>query len=88
MFGNKNSVARTHLGILGNTHVIISEYVDDYKSVPKKRHRRRRIQKKWLKRWGFKMVLIKTNIYRMGSSLLMSSRTYRNIVEQMQKEEV
>ena len=88
MFGNKNSVASTHLGILGNTHVIISEYVDDYKSVPKKRHRRRRIQKKWLKRWGFKMVLIKTNIYRMGSSLLMSSRTYRNIVEQMQKEEV
>jgi hypothetical protein len=88
MPGDKNSVASTHLGILGNTHVIISEYVDDYKSVPKKRHRRARIQKKWLKRWGFKMVVIRSNIYRMGSSLLMSARTYRRLVEQMQKEGV
>ena len=68
---------------INGMQVIISEYVDEYESIPAKRHRRKRIQKKWAKRWGWKKIMIKASILRMGDSLIMSSKSYEKLVREI-----
>jgi hypothetical protein len=58
--------------------IIINDYVDDSIAVPKKRHHRPRIQKKWVKRFGYRTV-IRPNIFKMHDHVVMSSRSFEQL---------
>ncbi len=66
------------IGMLGNLsglRIVISDYVDEIIRTPIKRHRKRRTQKKWSKRFGYKTVT-KPNIMQMNDCLIMSPKSY------------
>lgn len=54
--------------------IIISNYIT--KKVRCRTHKKRRIDKKWLKRYGYKDVQDDTKMYIFNGSLLMSQKCY------------
>ena len=53
------------------------------KEVQRRTHRKRRINKKWLKRYGHKTVLDNGNIIRCGYCLFATSKTVEKIIAAM-----
>ena len=53
------------------------------KEVQRRTHRKRRINKKWLKRYGHKTVLDNGNIIRCGDCLFATSKTVEKIIAAM-----
>ena len=51
------------------------------KQVQRRRHRKRRINKKWLKRYGYKTVLDDEKMIRVGDSLYATPNMVKKLVE-------
>ena len=56
------------------------------KEVQRRTHRKRRINKKWLKRYGYKEVLDDGTIVVSGNCIYATPKTVKKIIEQMKKE--
>lgn len=55
------------------------------KEVQRRTHRKRRINKKWLKRYGFKTVLDDGRIILYGDCILATPNTIKKIIEAMKE---
>ena len=53
------------------------------KQVQRRTHRKRRINKKWLKRYGYKTVLDDGRIIRFGDCILATPKTINKIINLM-----
>lgn len=62
------------MDMLNGMPIIISNYIT--KKVRCRTHKKRRIDKKWLKRYGYKEVQDDTKMYVFNGSLLMSQKCY------------
>ena len=60
--------------IFNGMPIIISNYIT--KTVRCRTHKKRRIDKKWLKRYGYKEVQDDTKMYMVNESLFMSQKCY------------
>jgi hypothetical protein len=56
------------------------------KKVRRRTHKKKRIDKKWLKRYGYKEVQDHSKIYQSGNYLFMSQQTYDKLKLQLAKE--
>lgn len=54
--------------------IVITDYIT--KTVRARKHKKRRIDKKWLKRYGYKEVLDDETVYHMDKVLYMTSGCY------------
>ena len=54
------------------TNLLCREEVDH--TAPKRRHRKSRIQKKWIKRYGYKTKIVDGDPFMMGGTMYMSQR--------------
>lgn len=55
------------------------------KQVQRRTHRKRRINKKWLKRYGYKTVLDDGSIIHFGDCLLATPKTIKKIITAIKK---
>ena len=55
------------------------------KQVPRRTHRKRRINKKWEKRYGYKTVFDDWQIIRVGDCLFATPNTVKRIIETMKE---
>ena len=55
------------------------------KQVQCRTHRKRRINKKWAKRYGYKTVLDDGRIIRVGDCLYATPKTVKKIIEEMKE---
>lgn len=55
------------------------------KDVQRRTHHKRRINKKWLKRYGYKTVLDDSTIVRYGDCILATPNTVKKIIETMKE---
>jgi hypothetical protein len=62
------------INMLSGMPVIINNYIT--KTVRCRTHKKRRIDKKWLKRYGYKDVQDDTKMYMVDGSLFMSQKCY------------
>lgn len=62
------------MDMLNGTPIIISNYIT--KKVRCRTHKKRRIDKKWLKKYGYKEIQDDTKMYMFNGSLLMSQKCY------------
>lgn len=53
------------------------------KEVQRRTHRKRRINKKWLKRYGYKTILDNGTIAVIGNCIYATPKTVKKIIEQM-----
>ena len=56
------------------------------KQVPRKTHRKRRINKKWLKRYGYNTVLDDGRIIQFGDCILATPKTIKKMIAATKKE--
>lgn len=66
--------------------IIISNYIT--KKVRCRTHKKRRIDKKWLKRYGYKEVQDDTTMYMVNGSLIMSQKCYDKFSSLIDKEQL
>ena len=66
--------------------VIINNYIT--KTVRYRTHKKRRIDKKWLKRYGYKEVQDDTKMYVFDGKLLMSQKCYDKIRDTLNRNAV
>ena len=64
-------------GMIGDMEIIITDRIT--KTVRARKHKKRRIDKKWLKRYGHKEVPDDNTVYRMGNTLYMTQKAYDRI---------
>ncbi len=64
--------------------IYISDHVDNKTVIPNRRHRRRRIQKKWTKRFGYKVV-VEPVVLKTRSGFIMSQWSYDLLRRQLQE---
>lgn len=57
------------------------------KKVQRRTHKKRRINKKWLKRYGYKTVLDDTKVILFGNSILVTPRMAKRIIKEVKKNE-
>lgn len=57
------------------------------KQIQCRTHRKRRINKKWAKRYGYKTVLDDGRIIRVGDYLYATPKTVKKIIEEMEEED-
>ena len=57
------------------------------KKVQRRTHKKRRINKKWLKRYGYKTVLDDTKVIVFGNSILVTPRMAKRIIKEVKKNE-
>ena len=62
------------MNMLSGMPIIINNYIT--KTVRCRTHKKRRIDKKWLKRYGYKEIQDDTKIYMVDGSLFMSQKCY------------
>ena len=55
------------------------------KQVQRRTHRKRRINKKWAKRYGYKTVLDDGQIIRVGDCIYATPNTVKKIIEEMKE---
>lgn len=60
----------------GGIAIILNESLTEDTRIPARRNKKRRIQKKWLKRYGYRKAPDK-NIYYTGDKLIMHPETFR-----------
>ena len=71
--------------MLNGMTIIISNYIT--KKVRSRTHKKRRIDKKWLKRYGYKDVQDGTTMYMVNGSLFMSQKCYDKLSSLVDKEQ-
>ena len=64
--------------------IYISDHVDQKIVIPNRRHRRRRIQKKWTKRFGYKVVM-EPVVLKTRNGFIMSQWNYDLLRRQLQE---
>ena len=69
---------------LNGTPVVISNYIT--KTVRRKTHKKKRIDKKWLKKYGYKEAQDESKIYMIDGKLFMSQKCYDKIQKGMKNE--
>lgn len=57
--------------------ILITEYIT--KDIQRRTHRKKRINKKWLKRYGMKIVPDNTKILLVNNTLMMTEKCYENL---------
>lgn len=57
--------------------ILITEYIT--KDVQRRTHKKKRINKKWLKRYGIKIVPDNTKILLMNNTLMMTGKCYEKL---------
>lgn len=57
--------------------ILITEYIT--KDIQKRTHRKKRINKKWLKRYGMKIVPDNTKILLVNNTLMMTEKCYEKL---------
>lgn len=57
--------------------ILITEYIT--KDIQRRTHRKKRINKKWLKRYGMKIVPDNTKILLMNNTLMMTKKCYEKL---------
>ena len=57
------------------------------KKVQRRTNKKRRINKKWLKRYGYKTVLDDTKVIVFGNSILVTPRMAKRIIKEVKKNE-
>ena len=65
--------------------IIISNYIT--KKVRCRTHKKKRIDKKWLKRYGYKEIQDDTKFYVFNESLIMSQKCYDKLSSLIDKEQ-
>lgn len=55
------------------------------KKVQRRTHKKRRINKKWLKRYGYKTVLDDTKVIVFGNNILVTPRMAKRIIREVKK---
>lgn len=73
------------MDMLNGMPIIITNSIT--KTVRCRTHKKRRIDKKWLKRYGYKDVQDSTTIYMVNGSLLMSQKCYDKLSSLIDKEQ-
>lgn len=56
--------------------ILITEYIT--KDVQRRTHKKKRINKKWLKRYGIKIIPDNTKILLVNNTLMMTGKCYEN----------
>ena len=71
----------TYMGM----RIVLNDILDEYESVPKRHHKRKRIQKKWNKRFGFYSRFVKSDalVFENDSLIIMSTRNYTALRKQL-----
>lgn len=57
--------------------ILITEYIT--KDIQRRTHRKKRINKKWLKRYGMKIVSDNTKILLVNNTLMMTEKCYEKL---------
>lgn len=57
------------------------------KKVQRRTHKKRRINKKWLKRYGYKTVLDDTKVIVFGNNILVTPRMEKRIIKEVKDRE-
>lgn len=57
--------------------ILITEYIT--KDIQKRTHRKKRVNKKWLKRYGMKIVPDNTKILLVNNTLMMTEKCYEKL---------
>lgn len=64
--------------------IVITDYIT--KTVRKRTHKKKRIDKKWLKKYGYKEAQDESKIYMIDGKLFMSQKCYDKIQKGMKNE--
>lgn len=68
-------------GFLNGIPIVINNYIT--KKVRCRKHKKRRIDKKWLRRYGYKEVQDDTKMYVFDGKILMSQKCYDKLKNQL-----
>lgn len=71
------------IGMYGEYYLIMTDGIT--KRVPRRPHRKRRIRKKWLKRYGYKDVLDDSNVLIMGDKIFATPKTAKKLIEHLKE---
>ena len=71
---------------LNGTPIVINNYIT--KTVRRRTHKKRRIDKKWLKKYGYKEVQDESKVYMIEGKLFMSQKCYDKIRTLAEKGEI
>lgn len=63
--------------------IIVTDFIT--KTVRVRTHKKKRIDKKWLKRYGYKCVQDHSKIYQSGDILFMSQKNYDRLKAELEK---
>lgn len=74
----------TSIEIFGGRKIIITDAIT--KKVRKRTHKKKRIDKKWLKRYGYKEVQDHSKMYVTDDYIFMSKQNYEKLEKQLAKE--
>jgi hypothetical protein len=74
----------TSIEIFGGRKIIITDAIT--KKVRKRTHKKKRIDKKWLKRYGYKEVQDHSKMYVTDDYIFMSKQNYEKLENQLAKE--
>ena len=75
---------RGAMQIINGCNIYISEHVDRKIVIPNRRHNRRRIQKKWTKRFGYKVVM-EPVVLKTQNGFIMSQWSYDLLRRRLQE---
>ena len=64
--------------------IVITDHIT--KTVRKRTHKKKRIDKKWLKKYGYKEVQDESKIYMFDDKLFMSKKCYDKLLKGMKNE--
>ena len=65
------------VGMLYGMQVVISDKIT--KEVRARKHKKRRIDKKWMKRYGYKSVPDDERLFHIGNALYMTQKCYEKV---------
>ena len=74
----------TSIEIFGGRKIIITDAIT--KKVRKRTHKKKRIDKKWLKRYGYKEVQDHSKMYVTDDYIFMSKQNYEKLEKELAKE--
>lgn len=72
---------------MGNAvHIILNSGLVEHTDQPARRHRKKRIAKKWLKRYG-RRTIPDANVYLFGGNVMMHPAIYKKLADAVGEEE-
>ena len=79
---------RHTIEVLSTRHILLDpNIIDGYTDEPARKHKRKRIQKKWLKRYGYKPKPDKNIYFAEGGQIIMHPAVFRDFVRALGSEE-